>query len=441
MFLILTDMKVLKKRSFRIWQSTLLPLAAILLFANKSFCQETKQVPNGTDGLMLNVPPVDSTVKKMPPNEFVGSAATFKIGIGYIHDAVTYVKSDEFNKQLDSAKLSMDPMIKVRDFRVLGSGVFRTKRPLSFKFAFMYDGDKETWMVRESGLTIGVPELFGNIFIGRTKEGYSMVKVMNGHSPWTAERQMALDVVPILADGIKWFGSLPKSKIFWNLGYYNDILSEGQGFSTFKWQTVARVGWLPYYDKEKQRVLHIAANFRYGEPLNGQMTLKSRPESNPSPFLINTGSFAADHSTSTGGEIYYSTGRLLLGSEMMVHKFNADGEDSHSFFGGDIVATYMLTKTKRPYNTSSSVFGFVKVNSSVFKRGWGEWEAVLRYSTLDLDDKSIKGGKFWRITPMINWYMTKNLRSEFVYGYGIWDRYNLKGPVQFFQYRIQLTVL
>jgi phosphate-selective porin OprO/OprP len=434
-------MKVLIKQMLRSLLSSLLAVAVILIFANRSFCQETKQVPNGTDGLMLNVPPADSSVKKMPPNEFVGSKATFKIGVGYIHDAVTYIKSDEFNKQLDSAKLSMDPMIKVRDFRVLASGAFRTKRPFSFKFAFMYDGDKETWMVRESGVTVGLPELHSSVFVGRTKEGYSLVKVMNGHSPWTAERQMALDVVPILADGIKLFGSLPKSRVFWNLGYYNDVVSEGQGFSTFKWQGVARVGWLPYYDKARDRVLHIAANFRFGDPLNGTMTLKSRPESNPSPFLINTGAFAADHSTSTGGEIYYSTGRLLLGSEFMTHKFTADGFDSHSFSGGDLVATYMLTKTKRPYNTTASIFGFVKVNSSVFKGGWGEWEAVLRYSTLDLDDKSIKGGKFWRITPMINWYMTRNLRSEFVYGYGIWDRYNLKGAVQFFQYRIQLTVL
>ena len=143
--------------------------------------------------------------------------------------------------------------------------------------------------VRETGLTIGVPELAGHIFIGRTKEGYSMVKVMNGHSPWTAERQMALDVIPILADGIKWFGYLPKSRIFWNLGYYNDVISKGQGFSTYAWQYDARVGWLPFYNKEKNKVLHIAANLRYGKPVDGKITLKSRPESNPAPQIINTG--------------------------------------------------------------------------------------------------------------------------------------------------------
>jgi phosphate-selective porin OprO/OprP len=79
------------------------------------------------------------------------------------------------------------------------------------------------------------------------------------------------------------------------------------------------------------------------------------------------------------------------------------------------------------------------VTKSVFKGGWGEWEAVLRYSTLDLEDGSIHGGKFWRITPMVNWYMTKALRTEFIYGYGILNRYNMKGAVQIFQARLQLT--
>ena len=65
--------------------------------------------------------------------------------------------------------------------------------------------------------------------------------------------------------------------------------------------------------------MHIAVNLRYGKPVNGEIALKSRPESNPAPQIINTGTFAADQSTHIGGEVYYSTGRLLLGSEVMVH--------------------------------------------------------------------------------------------------------------------------
>jgi phosphate-selective porin OprO/OprP len=421
-----------------------LPVAGFLLLADCALAQknQTDTFPNGTDGLInIKRSPDTTAVKKLPPNEFAGSASSFKIGLGYILDGITYSKDAVFEKQLDSAGVVMDPKFKTRDFRILGSGVFNTKRYLAFKFAFMYDGEGDTWMVRESGLTIGVPELFGNIFVGRTKEGYSMVKVMNGHSPWVAERQMAADVIPILGDGIKWFGSLPKSRIFWNLGYYNDFISKGQGFSTFAWQAVARVGWLPFYDKQNQKVLHVAANLRYGKPLDGQITLKSRPEANPAPFVINTGKFNADQSTHIGTEIYYSTGRLLVGTEINFHSFTGNGVESHHFFGGDIVATYLLTRTKRPYNTGSSIFGFVPVTKSVFKGGWGEWEAVLRISQFDLNSGSIQGGKFLRITPMMNWYMSKILRTEFIYGYGVLNRYKTEGKVHMFQIRFQLTVM
>src|SRR5215213_581227 len=243
----------------------------------KSYGQEQpKKIPDGSEGVLLTVRENDSATKKLPPNEFNGPVSTFKIGLGLIYDAVAYVQDETFKQQIDSAKLDVYNRIKLRDFRILGSGVLKTKRPISWKFAYMWDGDNDAWLVRESGITVGVPELAGNIFVGRTKVGFSMPKVMNGHSPWTNERQMGVEAIPILGDGIKWFGSLPKSRIFWNLGYYNDVISNGQGFSTFAWQGVARVGWLPFNDEKNNHLLHIGGEIEYGKPVNGKFTMKSR---------------------------------------------------------------------------------------------------------------------------------------------------------------------
>ncbi len=106
---------------------------------------------------------------------------------------------------MDSANLNLSPSpsYDTRDFRMLFSGrcYLKPKDISAYKFAYMYDGDTKVWLVRESGLTIGVPELKGHIFVGRTKEGFSMIKVMNGHSGIANERQMALDPIPILTDG------------------------------------------------------------------------------------------------------------------------------------------------------------------------------------------------------------------------------------------------
>jgi phosphate-selective porin OprO/OprP len=171
------------------------------------------------------------------------------------------------------------------------------------------------------------------------------------------------------------------------------------------------------------------------------MTLKSRPESNIAPQIINTGSFKADNAKHVGAEFYYSNGKFLIGSEVAMHHFQSDGFEDHKFYGGDVAITYLFTKTKRPYNTGASVFGFVPVTKSVFKGGAGEWEAVVRFSTFNLNDKEIQGGSFWRITPMVNWYMSKILRMEFMYGYGMLDRYNMKGALHVFQTRLQLTLM
>ena len=74
----------------------------------------------------------------------------------------------------------------------------------------------------------------------------------------------------------------------------------------------------------------------------------------------------------------------------------------------------------------------------MFEGGPGAWEAVLRLSYIDLDSGNLRGGRFWRVTPMVNWHLSDNVRLELAYGYGQLDRFDLKGGTQFFQSRIQL---
>jgi phosphate-selective porin OprO/OprP len=140
-------------------------VAAFLLLPYQSICQEKKTVPDGTEGLTIEKRGQDSISKKLPPNEFNGPYSTFRIGPGYILDASTYVQDDIFKRQMDTANINIDPTVKTRDFRLLGSGVLTTvKRTIAWKFAYMYDGNDKVWMMRESGVTVGVPELKGTHF-------------------------------------------------------------------------------------------------------------------------------------------------------------------------------------------------------------------------------------------------------------------------------------
>lgn len=404
------------------------------------FGQEPRDsVPDGTEGEFFK--PIDSVKKKKPFNEFNLGFTTFKFGGGFLYEFGTFSQDEEAGKQADSANITLEPTWKVRDTRLLFSGKLNTKRAITWKAGIMYDGPSDAWFIRESGVMVAVPELWGHFFIGRTKEGTSLNKVMNGYAGWTMERHIAIDVIPILADGIKWLGYLPKQRILWNLGVFSDWTSENESFSTFDWQAVLRLAHLPIYKPEEKKLLHVGTSLRVAAPDEGKMRLRSRPEANTAPYFIDTDVFSSDKSNSIGFEVYYTSGPLQIGSEYYFHNFNSSTAGNVGFNGGEIGITYILTGESRPYTTIGGIYGFAPVNRSVFKGGPGSWELVLRASHLDLDDGPIRGGKFWRVTPMVNWYLSKNVRMAFTYGYGVLDRYQLKGATQFFQTRIQLMLL
>jgi len=416
----------------------------LLMLPWQSFGQEKEYIPDGTEGEQLEVLDTGKVSTRWRDKRwrlFNGRFTTFKFGGGFLYEFAGFTQDKEAKQQMDSIGTPLENTFDVRDFRLVASGQLKTKRAISWKFGIMYDGPSGDWFIRETGVMVGVPELWGNFFVGRTKEGFSLNKVMNGYSGWTMERQMAIDVIPILADGVKWLGYLPKSRVFWNAGVYTDWLSEGQSFSTYKWQVATRIGWLPIFSKEDKTVLHMGINYRYGEPVSGAIRVRSRPEANPAPRFIDTGEFQTNQSNHIGGEVYYNSGPWMFGSEFYWHRFNSSEQNDPVFFGAEVEVCYILTGESRPYNTATGILGFVPVNRSVFKGGPGAWELVLRASTLDLDGGVVEGGKFWRITPMVNWYLSKDVRFELAYGYGVLDRFNLKGATQFFQARIQLTLL
>ena len=302
----------------------------------------------------------------------------------------------------------------------------------------MYDGPTDEWFVRETGIMVEVPEMWGHIFVGRTKEGFSLNKVMNGYSGWTMERTMMNDVIPILADGVKWLGYLPESGFLWNLGFYNDWFSEGQSFSTYDKQAVARLAWLPVASEESGTLAHLGVSLRYGEPEDEQLRLRSRPEAYPAPYFVDTGTFPAERTNTVGLEGYYRQGPWLFGTEYILHETHPPQGSESLFHGGEVVVIWNITGETRGYNTRGGFFKAVSPAQTVFEGGPGAWEAVMRLSYIDLDDDAIQGGKLWRITPMMNWHLSDHARLEFAYGYGVLDRFDLEGGTHFFQSRIQL---
>ena len=369
-------------------------------------------------------------------NEYEGPYFTFRFGAGFLVDYSGFAQDSESKQQIE-----LHPQPKLRDFRLLFGGKLfpKIQRSITWSAGLMYDAPNGQWLVRQTGVMISTPELWGAFFIGRSKEGFSLNKVMTGYHGWTMERSTISDAtIPILADGIKWLGYAPKRKFLWNVGYFNDLFSEGQSFSTYSSQVVGRFAVLPVLSEKENKVLHVGVNLRWGKPLDNKIQFKSRPENYPAPLFIDTGSFPSDSTRMAGYEAYYRTKRWLFGSEYWWVFVSSNVEHHPRFHGGEVVATYLFNDAARPYNTIGGYFRDLEPKRTVFEGGPGAWELVLRYSRSDFNNKNINGGTFGRFTSQVNWYLSDNVRMEWNYGYGRLDRFNLKGNTQFFQTRLQL---
>src|SRR5688572_11155277 len=161
-------------------------------------------------------------------NQVDGKFTTMRFGLGFLLDFAAYEQDEESEQQVE-----VRSDIGVRDFRLLARGELKTGRPISWMIGYMYDGADDEWRFRQTGVQVGIPEVSSRIFVGRTKEGYSMMKVMNGYHGWLHERSQSNDAfVPNLADGAKLLTYLEKPRVHLNLGLYRDNLSETEKFAT-----------------------------------------------------------------------------------------------------------------------------------------------------------------------------------------------------------------
>ena len=333
-----------------------------------------------------------------------------------------------------------------RDFRLLLKGKFTFLPRVSYTVGYMYDAPNRQWRFRQTGILMDLPELSGDLFVGRTKEGFSTNKLMVGYNGWTIERAAANEAfLPILADGVKWIGTAFGGRLVYNFGWFIDTLSESESFNKNDKQFATRAVWLPFAKRRTESVLHLAAEARYGAADDGFLQFKSKPESFVAQsFAVDTGKFPASSTTMAGFELALlppgtaEDVRLGVLSQLGAMGYDAEPVLSH---GGEAFVSYVLTGECTRSTKQEAFFEGVTPKHPALSNGVGAWELVLRVSYVDLDSGAIAGGKFMRVTPVVNWYLSKFVRLEAEYGYSRLDRDGLVGDTQYVQARLQLQFM
>ena len=230
------------------------------------------------------------------------------------------------------------------------------------------------------------------------------------------ERSAASTLAPSFQTGLmlKSNGRLGKSKSRHRWTASTAFMTEPLGQSsddrrrTEHFSSVSRLTYAPL--AKRRRVFHLGAAVEYRDIQNDRRyRVSARPESSFAPTLLSTGSLRDVESVLTfGGELLALRGPWTFQSEYMRSILNrSNGRPDPSFEGGYAQISFVLTGEERRYSRSSGLLGGVRP-----RRSWGAVEIGLRFSALDLNDETVKGGSTRNWTIGANWYLRENVRFQ-----------------------------
>lgn len=256
----------------------------------------------------------------------------------------------------------------------------------------------------------GVPGL-ENIRVGQFKEPFGLEELTSSNHISLVERSLPAAFVPSRNTGIMTHSH--RGPITWAGGIFREADETGLSTGSGEYNATARVVLVPWRPESGNGLVHLGVAGSVRSPADDELRYGERPENHLAPKFVDTGPLAADRATLVGFEGALVHGRASLQAEYMLASASMlAGGDDPSFSGYYATGSVFLTRDQRAYKTSSGAFGRTKPrqNFQPDGPGRGALELLVRYSSLDLSDGAVTGGKLEDVTVGLNWYLNPNFR-------------------------------
>lgn len=230
-----------------------------------------------------------------------------------------------------------------------------------------------------------------DITLGQFKVPFGLEELTSSKNIIPIERSLPIDAFGMSRRlGI---GALHKSKHYtFNLMGFGPSIRGHEGTGVGARYTFAPI-------QTDASLLHLGASIVTAAPDN-KVKFNAHPESKPTDVhLISSGSLHdARRVNRVGLEFAGQTGPLTLQSEWMTAQVDRRQHADARFDGYYLEASWMLGGGKRRYEDG-------RFKSPLLGSRFGTWELLARYSSLDLDDGKVEGGKENNLTLGVNWYI------------------------------------
>ena len=267
--------------------------------------------------------------------------------------------------------------------------------------------------------------------IGNFKEPFSLNQLISDNNTLFTERSLMDGFAPsrnfggaVSTHGDKWTAT---GGVY--AGNANNTLTDN-GFAG-----TARLTYAPILEKSQLLHFGVAGSYRSLDQSGTTAALSSRPEDFLERALVTTGTLnRADAIERINGEALYQYANLRLqGEYTFVNVTSTNGSADRSFQGGYVEGGWVINGAGRPYRVSqpygseAAILQGVQVEDPqrVSNGGFGVWELGLRYSAIDLNNRSsaaasrVTGGSEQDFTAGLNWYPDRNIRmmADYVHGW------------------------
>ena len=324
----------------------------------------------------------------------------------------------------------------IRGYRAGFGGSFNFKKPWTFVFSagtrafergFGDDDNIDRYVLYDYRVNIPIGK--ATLSLGKTKETFSISRLSAMiFEPSQQERASVADgLIPSRNIGITINNSIVRQRMTWAVGAFNNWYEQGRSFSENPTIFTGRITGLPFMTEDESNLLHLGIAGRYSNAAAG-IRYRTKTEIFNGPVSVDTDLIDdAESSFHYGLEMAWRKGPFILLGEYIQSNVQSSTFSDPSFKGYYVVASYVLTGEMRGYNKRNGTFSRVGVAKGINSGGWGELDLYSRWSSVDLTDNSIDGGKMNTFSLGLNWSPISATQVNINYRYSTLDRFGLKG--------------